>query len=116
MKKFLLISGFLLLQSVFLFAQEEKFVYDPHGRRDPLLRLVTPSGNIISYESNYEITDLALEGIIFDPAGKSLAIINGNVVKLSDKMGIFIVSEITRNKVVLLKGEEKFVLELKKEE
>ena len=116
MRKFLFISGFLLLSFSFLFAQEEKFVYDPHGRRDPFLRLVTSSGNVVSYESDYEINDLALEGIIFDPAGKSLAIINGNVVKLSDKMGVFVVSEITQNKVVLLKGEEKFVLELKKEE
>ena len=115
MKK-ILIFIFLFFSAVLLFAQEDKFVYDSHGRRDPMLRLVTPSGNIVSYESDYQISDLVLEGVIFDPGGKSLAIINGIVVKLSDKMGQFTVLEITEDEVVLLKGEEKFVLELKKEE
>ena len=70
----------------------------------------------MNYETDLLITDMVLEGIIYDPAGQSLAIINGVVVKANGKIGFFVVSKIEEKKVILVKGQESFVLELKKEE
>lgn len=96
--------------------QEKPFVYDDKGRRDPLMKLVTADGAIVSYDMDLSIDDLALEGIIFDAQQNSLAIINGKIVKVNDKMGLFTVSRIEQNRVILHKGQESFFLELKKEE
>jgi len=96
--------------------QTESFVYDDKGRRDPLMKLVTAEGTIVSYDMDLLIADLTLEGIIFDPHGNSLAIINGKIVKVDDKIGLFVVLAIEQSRIILSKGQEKFVLELKKEE
>ena len=100
----------------FGFAENQQFVYDDQGRRDPFWKLVSPSGSILNYETDILISEMTLEGIIFDPAGKSFAIINSNVVKPNDSIGFYLVSAIGPKKVTLMKGQEKFVLELKKEE
>ena len=104
------------LTAALSFAQEEQFVYDGHGRRDPFWRLVGPSGAIVNYETDLLISDMTLEGIIYDPSGKSFAIINGTVAKLNDRIGLYVVSRIDKNQVILKKGQENFMLELKKEE
>jgi len=97
-------------------AQPESFVYDDKGRRDPLMKLVTAEGTIVSYDMDLLVADLTLEGIIFDPHGNSLAIINGKIVKADDKIGLFVVLKIEQSRIIVSKGQEKFVLELKKEE
>lgn len=94
----------------------EKFVYDDHGKRDPFWKLVTASGSIMNFETDLLISDLTLEGIIVDPRGANLAIINGNVVKTNDKLGAFTVLKIEKDNVKLLKGQESFILRLKREE
>jgi hypothetical protein len=78
--------------------------------------LVSPDGGVLNYNNDVLISDMVLEGIIFDPKGKSLAIINGRVVKLNEQIGLYMVIEIRENKVVLVKNQERFVLEIKKEE
>ena len=100
----------------YAFAAEEGFVYNDKGRRDPLLRLVTSDGVVMNYDADVEISDITLEGIIYDPDGNSMAIVNGRVVRVNDKIGYFTVVEITSEKVVFSKGAEKFELTLKKEE
>ncbi|HOW35923.1 MAG TPA: hypothetical protein PL155_05875 [Candidatus Omnitrophota bacterium] len=95
---------------------EEPFIYDDHGKRDPFWKLVTSSGAVMNYDTDVLVSDMALEGIIYDPNGNSLAVINGTVVKVNNRIGLYVVSKIEEKKVTLLKGEEKFILELKKEE
>ncbi len=102
--------------STFTFAQSEGFVYNDHGKRDPFWKLVSPSGTILHYDSDLSMSDLTLEGIIFDPSGKSLAVINGMILKENDRVAVFLVETIEKNRVVLSKDQEKFVLELKKKE
>ena len=106
----------LLCSANFVFAEAEQFVYDDHGRRDPLWRLISPGGAILSYETDVLISDMTLEGIIFDPQGKSLAIINSNIIRPNDRISLYTVQKIEPNRVTLIKGQESFVLELKKEE
>lgn len=95
----------------------EVFVYDDHGRRDPLWPLVSPAGNIIDYEKKeFQFTDLKLEGIISGQGDQNLAIINGQILKVRDQVGTFVVTDIGKDEVVLMKDQREFRLELKKEE
>ena len=100
----------------FAIAQEASFVYDDHGKRDPFWKLVSPSGAILSYETDLLLSDMTLEGIIFDPGGNSFAIINGVVVERNGQFGLYKIEKIEADKVFLKKGLESFILELKKEE
>ena len=114
----LLFAIFLLGVTSAAWAQNEEkpFVYDSHGRRDPFWRLVSPSGAVLNYDSDLQLSDMALDGIISDPSGKNLAIINSVIVKIDDKIGLYVVSEVDQDKVILTKDGEIFVLKLKKEE
>ena len=112
---------FLLGTVMFFFAvisvgAQEDFVYNDHGKRDPFWKLVTDKGLFMNYETDMLVSDLTLEGIISGPNGKNLAIINNIVVKPNDRFGLFVVDKIEENQVSLIKGQESFVLKLKKEE
>ncbi len=112
-----LILCFYALQSafcIFAFAQE-RLVYDDQGKRNPFIPLVTSSGRIINLdqESNSE---LRLDGIIYDGRGLSYAIVNQEVVRISDWVGNYQVLKIEKNKVIFLKNGEPKEVELKKEE
>jgi hypothetical protein len=96
-------------------AEESSFIYDPHGARDPFLPLVTAGGAIITYETEFVVSEMALEGIISDGNGR-IAIINGNIVEAGQMIGLYMVQSIAEDRVILLKGAETSVLQLKKEE
>ena len=102
--------------AVTAFAEGNTFQYDDHGKRDPFWPLVTAEGVMINYEKDLLISDVMLEGIIADANGKNMAIINGVIVKLNDQIGLFTVSQIEQDRVILLKGQKKFMLKLKKED
>ena len=116
MKALGLVGLMVLTFLSYSFAEDESFVYDSQGKRDPFLRLVSPSGAVLSFDNDLQITDMVLEGIIQDPNGNNLAIINSVVVGPNDKVGLFVVSEVGKDRVVLVKGQESYVLKLKKEE
>ena len=97
------------------FAQGSTFIYDPHGARDPFFPLVTQGGAIITYETEFVVSEMALEGIISDGSGR-IAIINGNIVESGKKIGLYTVQEIKEDRVILLKDGQTSVLQLKKEE
>jgi len=88
-------------------AGREPFVYNDNGRRDPLWPLVNSSGAILNYESEFLITDLALEGIMAGTDGENMAIINGRVLKANDTIGQFSVGGIGEDSVILKKGKQK---------
>ena len=96
--------------------EQKPFVYDDHGQRDPLWPLVSPSGAILNYDSEFLVSDLALEGIMAGEDGQNFAIINGRVLKKDDLIGQFAVEEIGDNRIILKKGKQKIELKLKKEE
>lgn len=95
---------------------EDNFIYDAHGKRDPFWSLLGHRGTIVNYDNDLQASDMALEGILVEPTGDSVAIINGNIVKVGDKVGFFIVKQIEVNTVILEKGQEIISLKLKKEE
>ncbi len=115
--RFFLVLMLTLMTITAATAQEsELFVYDDGGRRDPLWPLVNSNGAILNYESEFLITDLALEGIMAGAQGENLAIINGRVLRANDSIGQFVVGNIAEDSIILRKGKQKFKLKLKKGE
>ena len=92
-------------------AQEKGFVYDSKHKRDPFFPLVSPEGEILSDAPAIISTgNIYLEGIIWDPNGGSIAIINGTIMKEGDTIDSITVNKIYDTYVVLLlRGEEKVI-------
>ena len=97
------------------FAQEQ-FTYDAKGKRDPFIPLVTADGRLLKLEQEEGAGGLLLEGIIYDDYSISFAIVNGEVVRVGDKIGDHQVLKIEKNKVLFIKEGEITEMELKKEE
>ena len=111
-----LVLFFPLASALGAAAQEQSFVYNDHGKRDPFWPLVTAEGSVLSYDTDFLISELHLEGVVIGAGGKNAAIINGKIVQVNDNLGEFVVTEISSGSVVLIKDGERFELMLKKEE
>ena len=89
-----------------LFA-EEKFDYNPKGKRNPFIPLVTPDGRILKLDTVEARTeDISLEGIMYDKLGAFFAIVNSVVVKTGDSVEGYQVLKIEKDKVVLIKDNQ----------
>jgi len=104
----------VILLSANLVYAKETFVYDDHGKRDPLVPLVSSAGMVVTYDEDLAVNDLVLEGIAADASGNNAAIVNGKVVKVHDQVGPYLVDIIAVDHVELLKGDQRFILKLKK--
>jgi len=110
-----LFFAWIMLIIIPVFAgQGADFAYDDNGMRDPFWPLVSPSGTLISYGDDIAVSDMVLEGIMSNALNDSVAIINGKVVKIQDKMGPYTIEAIDPDKVILKKGQEIFTLDLPK--
>lgn len=123
MKRYLIVLLMLLfLTSGYVFAEEivaenNKFVYDDEGKRDPFWPLVSANGSMITYgETDLLASDMVLTGVMTGSDGTNIAIINGKIVKEGDMIGAFYVKKIMPTFVVLDNGKEKSELHLRKEE
>jgi hypothetical protein len=96
-------------------AQEEKYAYTYQGKRDPFVSLISPAGYLLNLEPQDNST-LQLEGVMFDPKGDSMAIINGELLRVGDTLGDVLVTGIEVDKVTVIKNNEKIVVELRREE
>lgn len=118
MKKYILVFIFIFLQLAtynlqltlpLAFALEEPvFVYDSQGVRDPFMPLLTKDGKpITAYAKIGSISDIVIEGILYDPQGESVVIINDLILKQGSSINGITVKSIERNSVVLsFKGED----------
>lgn len=95
---------------------QEVFLYNDRGARDPLWPLVSSSGIILNYDTDYLITELSLEGIIVDAHGKNVAIINGQILEEKGQIGQFVVDKISSETVTLNKHGQIFELKVTEEE
>lgn len=100
--------------AICLYAQEQ-FTYDAKAKRDPFIPLVTADGRLLKLKSSDTVA-LSLEGIIYDKYGLSYAMVNGNAVKIGDKVGEYQVLKIEENRVLFIKDGEISEIKLKKEE
>ena len=105
----------LILFTSLSYADELKpFVYNENGKKDPFAPLVSSEGSLISFETEATVSDIILEGIVFDAAENNLAIINGKIVRVGDKILSFKVKKISGKQVELINGEEIVIVKLKK--
>lgn len=110
------IFGMVMANSAVLAEEGAPFVYDDRGQRDPLWPLVSLAGAVQTFESELLVSDLTLEGILYTGPGTSAAIVNGRVVRVNDQVGPYTVQEIGSESMILVDGEERFELRLKKGE
>jgi len=87
-----------------------ELVYDPHGKRDPFVPLVTTqskeSSGLLGVE---QIEEVNVEGIVYDKKNGSVVILNGSVLKEGEEMGSVKVLGIKPDGVLLsLNGVEGF--------
>ena len=107
------VIGMLMVPGVW--AEKAPSSYVSEGRRDPFVPLVSASGYLMNVEED-EKTTLRLEGIMYDPSGNSMAIINGELLKVGEKIGDAVVSRIEANRIVVVKDNENVEMELRREE
>ena len=94
--------------------KRENFSYDPAGHRDPFVPLVR-DGRLVGVAppgSRMEGSKPVLYGILWDPGGHSIALINDAEAKVGDSVGGFQVKEIRQDAVVLTNGGVPVVLEI----
>jgi len=93
-------------------AQPAQAGYDPQDRRDPFAPLVTSEGGLRMPRENSDLRKverdassaaLILEGILYDPGGGSLAVIDGQVYEKGDRRRGIEVREITPSRVTVVK-------------
>ncbi len=93
--------------------QAERFRYNAKGRRDPFVALVRDGRIVaISTSGHAESSKPVLYGVLWDPVGRSIALINDGEAKVGDMVGDYRVVEIRKDAVVLANGGEPVVIEL----
>jgi hypothetical protein len=90
------------------FSEEVPFIYDSEGRRDPFMPLLTKDGRPVTTYSNIgSINDVIVEGIMYDPRGGSVVVINDVILRQGDNISNVTVKSIGKDSVLLtFKGED----------
>ncbi len=83
--------------------------YEARGRRDPFAPLVR-DGHFVGMLQASHPSMPVLSGILWDPRGPSMALINDVEVKVGDTVGDYQVMEIQQDAVVLRAGGKSVVL------
>jgi hypothetical protein len=92
-------------------AAVERFRYSAKGRRDPFSPLVR-DGRIVAVSTGgrTESSQPVLYGVLWDPGGNSIALINDGEARVGDMVGEYRVVEIRKDAVVLANGGEPVVI------
>jgi hypothetical protein len=94
--------------------QREALSYDPAGHRDPFVPLVR-DGRLVGVAIPGVAVNTSrpvLYGILWDPGGNSIALINDAEVRVGETIGGYKVKEIREDAVVLDSGGVPVVLEI----
>ena len=94
--------------------EAEEFVYKKN-KRDPFLPLVTEDGKLLQAFGGVALEDVYLEGIIWDPEGGSIAMINGMILRQGETLGDFKILKIQKDQVVLQAEDGNHFLKLEKD-
>jgi len=80
-----------------------EITYDSGKRRDPFIPVTGEDVSISAASSG-----IKLEGIIYDPGGRSMAILNGKTCQTGEILGTATIVKIQKDHVVIsIEGEEK---------
>lgn len=106
--------SFILFTSIHITVvrAEEEFVYDSKGKRDPFVPLIGEA-YVLSDAEDLELSELILEGVIFDPASTSFVLINGKTLEEGHVIGGFVIVRIFEDGVVVEKADSQHTLRIK---
>lgn len=114
----ILATGLVTLGAAGLQAEEgpstihKPFQYDAKGHRDPFVSLVRDGRLVGMKGSSVDASQAVLHGILWDPGGHSIAMVDDTEVKVGDMVGDYQVVEIRQDAVVLKSGAESLVLRI----
>ena len=94
----------------------KEWAYDAKGKRDPFIPLVKDGRVVSGGGDTTPGSHPILIGILWDPGGHSIALINDSEAKVGDTVNGYLVTEIRRDEVVLLRDSERTVLRISFEE
>lgn len=98
-------------------AAQDAFEYPSKGKRDPFVPLVGQEKAKVSTLADItSIEDVHLEGIAIGAGGKNIAILNGQMVKEKDKLGVIYVKEISQKLVQLSIEGKDYTLKIREPE
>lgn len=92
------------------------FTYDAMDARDPFVALVRQGRLVAPSAGGSNFSTLTLAGILWDPAGRSVALINDAEVTVGDLLGEYRVEDIRQDAVVLTRDGKTVVLQLTHDE
>lgn len=111
----ILILLFAFISSAYALQIKRDFIYNDKKNRDPLNPLVTKEGRVLpGINPQSETENVNLEGVMLDSQGKSIAIINGKVVKEQDRVLGMQVLKIKSESVIMQREGKVFVINLRK--
>jgi len=114
-RKYIIVLLAIILTYPPVFAADEtEFIYDSRGERDPFMPLITKDGKAITtYGRISSISDVVVEGILYDAQGESVVVINDVVLKEGDSISGITVKSIEKNSVVLSFKDKEHTLKIK---
>lgn len=105
----------IVAQTFFSIAFAEKFRYDRQDKRDPFF-ISTDRPQTIESTTTASPAHFKLEGVIVDPNGASMAIIDGTIIKLGEKVGGYQVKKISKDGVLFSDGDRDIWVAIRTEE
>lgn len=102
----------LFINPAFPVAFASDVQYHSEGRRDPFVPLVGPNGMI---SRQIKTSDIQIEGIIFDPQGGSVAVINGEVYRPGESVKEARIVQIFKDRIILVQEDEEKTVWLREE-
>ena len=94
--------------------EPEPFQYEPGGHRDPFVPLVQGGSRVGATVKGTPVEPAKpiLYGVLWDPGGQSIALINDKELRVGDLVADYRLLKIRQNSVVLGKGGEQMVLKI----
>jgi hypothetical protein len=93
-------------------ASGERFRYQAKGRRDPFVALVRDGKLVAATGARSAGPGPVLRGVLWDPGGQSIAMINEGEYRVGDMVGEYRILEIRKEAVVLANGGEPMVIQI----
>jgi hypothetical protein len=109
-----ILGGLVLIICLFSSSvMAESVRYDRGDRRDPFIPLIGPEGVVDAKKFN--AADVNIEGIIYDPRGESMVLINGEFYKEGDSVKNASVISIFQDRVILGQSDEQKTIWIREE-
>lgn len=84
----ILSSFFVMIFPVNRAYSNQENLYNPQGKRDPFLPLISQASRVVSGLLGVEtIDEIVIEGVVYDPGKGSVVVVNGAVLKEGEELG-----------------------------